>query len=317
MADEFRPTKESDLPELFELQRRVEVHDNIPVVTPWKEFEEVKDDPSTDLAKDMVMVVRDGKAIGYGRFWYRPSEDGSHARGHAIGAVDPAFRRQGVGSQILTWTIARGTESLATAPAHQERFIRTHVYDFEHEAIALYERHGFKPIRYYAELIRPLPEPIEVPESNGVDIVEWDDDRSEEVRQLMNLAFRDHWGSTTVDAVNWEHRIRRAGNRLDATYLALVNGRIVGASMNAHYPSDQQLTGRLDGWIATLGTHPEFRKRGIASALVEISCEQFRELGWDHAMIGVDSENPTGAYGLYQGLGFRPLYRLTSHQLQV
>jgi len=317
MADLLRPINQADLPELFELQRRVEVHDNIPIVTPWEEFEEIKDDPSTDLAKDMVLAVRDGRAIGYGRFWYRPSEDGNHAKGHAIGAVDPVFRRQGVGSQILTWTFARGTESLATAPAHQERYIRTHVYDFETEAVALYERHGFKPIRYYAELIRPLPEPIEVPEPHGVDIVEWDDDRSEEVRQLMNLAFRDHWGSTPVDAVNWEHRIRRAGNRLDASYLALVNGRIVGASMNAHYPTDQQLTGRLDGWIATLGTHPEFRKQGIASALVEISCERFRELGWDHAMIGVDSENPTGAYGLYQSLGFRPLYRLISHQLQV
>ncbi|MGI8515497.1 MAG: GNAT family N-acetyltransferase [Acidimicrobiia bacterium] len=317
MADQLRPITPSDLPELFDLQRRVEVHDNLPVVTPWDEFEDLKNDPSINLATNSVMVMRDGKAIGYGLTWDRLANDADHARAFALGTVDPLFRRQGVGSQILTWTIERGKKSLATAPALQGRFIRTHVYDFESEAIALFERHGLKPIRYFAELIRSLPEQITTPIPAGIKIVGWDENRSEEVRQVMNLAFRDHWGSTPLDEANWEHRLKRPGRRLDASYLALANGQVVGASLNEHYPSDTELTGRLDGWIGQLGTHPGFRKRGIASALIEISCEHFRQLGWNHAMIGVDSENPTGAYGLYQQLGFQPLYRQIQHQLQV
>ena len=118
MTDQLRPISTADLPELFDLHRRVEVHDDIPIVTPWEEFAEIKDEPSTNLDTDTVMVVRDGRAIGYGRMWYRPAEDGDHARAFAIGEIDPLFRRQGVGTRILRWTIDRCTEALrSTAPS--------------------------------------------------------------------------------------------------------------------------------------------------------------------------------------------------------
>ncbi|MBA2724949.1 MAG: GNAT family N-acetyltransferase [Actinobacteria bacterium] len=317
MADLLRPINQADLPELFELQRRVEVHDNIPIVTPWEEFEEMADDPSINLATGSVMMLRDDQAIGYGVIWARQAAEADLAKVLVLGTVDPQFRRQGVGSQILAWTIERGRELLATAAAHQERFVRTHVYDFETDAIALFERQGMNPIRYYAEMIRPLSEPIVSSVPKGIEIVGWDEERSEEVRQVLNGAFRDHWGSIPLDEANWEHRLRHPGRRLDVSYIALADGQVVGASLNDHYPSDTELTGRLDGWIGALGTHRDFRKRGVASALVGVSFAAFRNLGWDHAMIGVDSENPTGAYGLYQQLGFRPLYRQVQHQLQV
>lgn len=317
MTDQLRPISTADLPELFDLHRRVEVHDDIPIVTPWDEFEEIKDEPSTNLETDTVMVVRDGRAIGYGRMWYRRAEEADHARAFAIGEVDPLFRRQGVGSQILTWTIDRCTEALRSTATHQDRFVRTHAYDFEADAIALYQRHGLEPVRYFAELIRPLKESIPSPDLDGIEIVGWDQSRSEEVRQLINLAFRDHWGSTPVDRASWEHGLKSTGVRLDVSYLALADGNVVGACRNGHYPTDQELTGRLDGWIDVLGTHPDFRKRGIASALIEVSCDRFLQMGWDHAMIGVDSENPTGAFDLYLRAGFEPLHRMIQHQLQV
>jgi ribosomal protein S18 acetylase RimI-like enzyme len=35
-----------------------------------------------------------------------------------------------------------------------------------------------------------------------------------------------------------------------------------------------------------------------------MSLHRLREAGMDEAMLGVDSENPNGALGLYEGLGF-------------
>jgi ribosomal protein S18 acetylase RimI-like enzyme len=67
----------------------------------------------------------------------------------------------------------------------------------------------------------------------------------------------------------------------------------------------------------TLGTLRSHRKRGIASALVHTACHVFRGEGFTHAALGVDSENPTGAYHLYQRLGFTELNKSVQHQLEI
>ena len=39
-----------------------------------------------------------------------------------------------------------------------------------------------------------------------------------------------------------------------------------------------------------------------------------REVGLDEAMLGVDSENPNGALGLYEGLGFKVESRAAAYR---
>ena len=99
--------------------------------------------------------------------------------------------------------------------------------------------------------------------------------------------------------------------------MALDGPTIVGILLASHFPGDEEVTGRLDGWITTLGTLRSHRKRGIASALVMKACHAFQDLGFTHAALGVDSESPTGAYRLYQQLGFTELNKSVSHQLEV
>ena len=134
---------------------------------------------------------------------------------------------------------------------------------------------------------------------------------------MTNASFADHWGSTPVDREAWTHRLESFGVRLDLSLLALDGDRIVGMLLASHYPDDQTVTGRLDGWITTLGTVRSHRKRGIASALVVTACHAFQREGFTHAVLGVDSESPTGAYRLYQGLGFSELNKSVQHQLEV
>ena len=122
-------------------------------------------------------------------------------------------------------------------------------YEFEKEAIALYEKHGLKPVRYYYELIRPISEVSPIPATPGIAIVAWDPARDEELRQVTNAAFADHWGSTPVDPEAWRHRIESFGVRLDLSLMAVDGDQIVGMLLAAHFPGDEEITGRLDGWI--------------------------------------------------------------------
>jgi ribosomal protein S18 acetylase RimI-like enzyme len=316
MPVNLRPASAADLPAIHAVNRRVEVADKVPIVTPLEEFEDWLDDPHLSLAEDVRIAEITGEVVGYGRVWYRPSET-RESRAFVVGGVAPEYRRRGVGSLLLEWQLERARARVLTGPAELPRYIRTQAFESETEAIALYERHGMRPIRYYDELLRSLEGVPPVSEPDGISIVPWDASRTEELRQMGNLAFADHWGSTPMDAAAWAHRLESYGTRLEISWMALADARAVGFSINGHYPTDEELTGRLDGWVQTLATHPDYRRRGVASALVVRSCHSFVEAGFTHAALGVDSENPTGAYRLYERLGFQPLHRSVSHQLEV
>jgi ribosomal protein S18 acetylase RimI-like enzyme len=316
MPFDLEPLRADQLAELHALIRRCEVFDQIPYVSPREEIEEWADDPHIELTRDGRSVWDDGKMVGWALIFHTPGE-ADHARAFLAGEVDPEFRRQGLGSRIMEWSIERARERLHETSPNIPRFVRTAVYDYQEDCIALYERHGLKPVRFFTELLQPLDSAPQWSNPDGVEIVPWSDERSEEARLLFNLAFQDHWGSTPVDEAGWNHRLAGVGTRTDLSFLALAGGEVVAAVLNSHYPADQEVTGRLDGVIATLGTHPDHRQRGIASALIRRSLAAFAEAGFDHSIIGVDSDSQTGANRLYENLGFRPLHRLVQHQIEV
>ena len=86
---------------------------------------------------------------------------------------------------------------------------------------------------------------------------------------------------------------------------------------NARYEADDEVTGRRDGWIMTLGTLAEWRGRGVASALISASLDAFAAAGLTHAALGVDSSSPTGAARLYRSLGFETAARSVMYHLDV
>jgi ribosomal protein S18 acetylase RimI-like enzyme len=234
-----------------------------------------------------------------------------------MGGVDPAHRRRGHGTALLGWQIEGARRLLLAQPAELPRFIRTMAFDFERDAIALYQRHGLTAVRTTDEMLRPLAELPTAPAPDGVELVPWDEARTEELRALHNEAFADQWGTSTLDAAAWRHRLDQFGTRLDLSFVALAGGRAVGFAMNGHFPGDRDVTGRLDGWVQQLGTARAWRKRGVASALLAASCRAFAAAGLDHAMLAVDSDSLTGAQRLYERLGFRRLHRSIVHQLTV
>ncbi len=316
MSFSLRPVTAEDLPALHAVQRRIEEHERIPLATPLAEFEEWLDDPHLDLAADTRLVEVEGRIVAGGRVWHLPSGE-REERAYVIGGVDPAYRRRGIGSALLAWQIGRARERLRTMPGGLPLFVRATAYDFEHATLALYARHGLAPVRYTDELLRDLVVLPPRPEPPGIAIFAWDTARSEEARVAQNDAFADHWGSTPRDAAAWDHDLASSATRLDLSFLALDTrdgGRIVGVCRNGLFPDDEAVNGRRDGWILNISVLRSHRQRGIASGLIVASLEAFRTAGMTHSSLGVDSENPTGAYGVYERLGYRPVQRLIVHQ---
>ena len=62
--------------------------------------------------------------------------------------------------------------------------------------------------------------------------------------------------------------------------------------------------GYLRGYTEYISTHAEWRNKGIAGSLLASSLRELKARGMQDAALGVDTQNPGGAFQLYTKLGF-------------
>lgn len=315
MATQLRSLDPDDAGEMHRILRASEVHDRIPQVTSLAEIEEIFSEPHFDPAGHGRLVLRDGEPAGWGRLWHVPSGEGEE-RIYLEGTIHPGHRRRRAGDALFAWQVEAGTEALRATGA-DPGYLRCHCYEWEDGAAALYRSHGFEPVRWNDELLRPLDDLPRPAPPEGVVVSPWDREREEEIRLVKNAAFADHWGSTPTDAATWAAWMDGHGIRHDLSFVALAGDQVIGMSLNEHFPADEGLTGRRDGWIGSLAVVREWRGQGVATALIAHSLEAFARAGLTHAALGVDSENPTGAAGLYRRLGFEEIARWVTYQSEI
>jgi GNAT superfamily N-acetyltransferase len=254
--------------------------------------------------------------VAYGRIWHRPSGE-ILERAYLQGRVDPEYRGRGIGRELLGWQVntARGILEAVEAPI--PRFMRADEWDWIEGAHRLYRRFGMEPVRYFTDMVKPLDGREEFAPITGIEIVAYDRSRDASVLEALNRSFADHWGSTPTDMASYQHRLEGQGVAIDLSFLALCDGQVVGLSLNAHYPEDEELLGRRDGWVESLGVVKEWRRKGVATALLKASFNAFVDAGFTHAVLGVDTESPTDALKLYTGLGFEPTHRSITSELEI
>jgi mycothiol synthase len=319
MADfELRPARPDDIPAIGDLVRRGQVFDGEPRVLTDDEIQEDVDSTFFDLEVDSRVAVVDGAIVGWSNVWHPPAV-AVLDRVDLDGTVDPDHRRHGIGQVLFGWSVDRAHERLAGVTHGLPTAVRAHGEVEDEGRRRLYAQFGFEPARFTDELLQPLDGDLPaVQPPEGITLLPWPDDRDEELRHLRNETFRDHWGSSSVDAELWHDLVRGHNHRPDLSLIAVdADDVAVGLSVNWFYPEDTEVTGRKDGIIAILGTRRAWRGRGVASALIARSLAVFVEAGLDHALIEVDTENPSGAARLYRSLGFEPVRRSVTYLLSA
>lgn len=277
--------------------------DGIPMVVVVDEVHDMLHGRHIDPALDTRVVLLGDRLVGYMFVHHRPSGS-REERVYLDGGVDPEFRRRGIGSTLVAWAMDRARARMAPIDNDLPRVIRADSYDWREDQIALHRRFGLRPERYFHEMLRPLVAIPERPPVSGIAIIPWKAEHTEAARRLHNEAFSDHWGSIPADAESWEQWLGDYGCRVDLSFIAMDGASVVGLALNAHYPDDAAVHGRLEGWVDRLCTAQSHRGRGIASGLLVASMQAFAAAGFDHAALGVDSASPTGADRLYADLGF-------------
>jgi mycothiol synthase len=306
---QWQPIGRHDLNELSGLltaiERVDEPSERHSVSELYESFDEIDTDPDIDtiLARDS-----DGLLVAYG--WLRRVLfDVDPRRVYLDGGVHPDRRRSGVGTSLLRYQMRRARRWYVQCWTEGIGPLRI-ICPVEDKLVGkrrLCESLGLEPIRWFADLTHrftgALPDPG-VPD--GIRIVSMREEHLEAVRLAHNEAFADHWGSQAIDEAHWLEDMTRSTTRLGWSWVALDarTTEIVGYITNAAYEQDWPALGYSEGWTDRLGVRPGWRRRGIARALLAASMQSYREAGLEAAGLGVDTENPTGAYGLYAEMGF-------------
>jgi GNAT superfamily N-acetyltransferase len=313
---ELRPLSIDDTEAVVAVVNRFERHWDLPLATPAAQVHDDLIAPSIDLDGDTRGCWAGASLVGWGIVWHRPSGERLE-RAYLQGMVDPDHAGQGVGRRLLAWQIERARLRLAERDPSLPWHIMTNEWDVVTPSHRLYRRFGLLPARYNKEMIRSLDAPAVVEPPPGVTTTTWDRRLDERARLVRNEAFSHHWGSVPMDGEAFKHEMEANGSRLDLSFLAIGAGDVVGFCLNAVFPEDEGVTGRREGWVSSLGVRDGWGGKGIASSLLASSFNAFRAAGMTHSMIGVDSENPSGAFRLYQKMGYEMLYGNTSFQLTM
>ena len=68
---------------------------------------------------------------------------------------------------------------------------------------------------------------------------------------------------------------------------------------------ENQKFGRLWGYNDGIAVTKGYRRRGLARAMTSQSLVILRDQGMEYASLGVDTQNPTDALGLYESMGYK------------
>jgi mycothiol synthase len=301
---QLRQATHSDLPEIAALISEGLSFDGLTIVQTAEELEEEFGGPYCFLDQDVMVAECESRIIGVGYTYFLPSET-KEERCYTFGTVKPSYRRKGVGTEILQWTTERAEKLLRSTNRTIPKYLRSDVSTSNTSADFLFQKFNMRPVRWNEDLIIDLNQSPGVLSSPGYCVIPWDTSRDEEARVVKNLAFMDHWGSTPTSEEGWEQLVHGSTAKLDQSFFALdSDNNIVGLLLSHRYESDDETLGKRIGWIDKLATLSEHRGKAIGRSLITHALAAYRRDGLTHAALDVDTENPTGAYGLYTAVGF-------------
>ena len=220
--------------------------------------------------------------------------------------IHPDHRNNAMREFVLAWWEARSLQRLEGKNDGLPVVLGHFLYSHLTVDIDFLLAHGCEITRYYDELGCDLARPlVEAPIPEGIDVRPLDANRPDGL-MVHNASFSDHWGSQPLSEERWSAGFNE-WHLPEASFVAYDGTEPVAYVSCEAFPHEFEDRGWRHAWIGGVGTLRSHRKRGIASALIVRAMQVMAASGMEYALLGVDSENPTGAYGVYEDLGFAKL----------
>ncbi len=302
---QWRAATAEDIDAMHELFADAGRVDHPTYTEPREEIADTFTLPHIDHARDTILgFAADGTLVVAASALMHPSQE-VEAKVYLNGAVRPAYRRRGIGTVAIERSYARALQHLAGVDADVPGTIACYAQEKNPDAAALAERLGLQTARWFTSMVRDLRDPIpELSAPAGTVIENYTPARASAAMAARNDAFRDHWGSLPSVESSWRTFVDGPFLRPDLSTLLLEDGRIVAFCLASVNEDDWEALGASNTYIDLIGVVRDRRGRGYAPLVIAHTLAAARAAGLEKAVLDVDTASPTGALGLYEGLGF-------------
>jgi len=278
--------------------------------------EEIESSTGVDPGTDIVLAEIDGRVVADAIVDRAMRDD--IATYEMSGHVLPEFRRRGIGRALLRENLRRATERAAAEPPGQAAIARSHVEEREAGHRALMAAHGFEPIRWFFLMRRSTAGEIsDAPLPDGVELRPVTPDQHRAIFDAEREAFRDHWAAREPTEADFQLTFGREELDTNLWVVAWDGDEIAGVVQNWIWAEENTQLGVARGWLEHISVRRPWRRRGLGRAITAESLRRLAAAGMTEAILGVDADNPTGALGLYEGLGFEVDQRSQVYRLPL
>ena len=231
--------------------------------------------------------------------------------------VDPAWRRRGIGSWLQRMLEEHAAELSAAYPDRAAgRCSARWAADVERDRIALLNRFGFEPARYFFDMVRPTLDEIEEPAlPDGLEFRPLATTSSGSSGTPTSRPSCDHWGGFDSSEENFTQW--KSDPKFDPSLFVIAwdGDEIAGGVLNEINETENTAFNRQRGWLQQrLRSTPVASARAWARGGAPLTAGACATAGMTSAGLGVDADNPTGALGLYTGPASRSSFRSTAYR---
>jgi ribosomal protein S18 acetylase RimI-like enzyme len=223
----------------------------------------------------------------------QPAHTMQQYRTNIVGQVHPRYRRQGLGTYLLRWSVVQARRLLDACPADRPHLLSLRTEGLTPTAAQLYAQHGFT-LQFTEDVMRrPLDRTLPTtPLPPGIVLVPWTPQAAPQFFDVYQAAFQERLGYPGWSAEQWIAWITEDEDFCSQrSLLACADELPVGFIVSS------------DTWIVQVGVRPEWRARGVGSALVGEVLQRVHAVGGAEVLLTVNVNNPS-ATRVYRQLGF-------------
>jgi mycothiol synthase len=267
-----------------------------------EELAEPSDDPSRRTG-----VWSDGALVGFAEARVRGQMP--TIRVDLEGTVAPDHRGRGIGSHLIDWCLRRATgERDARIPGSPVDVSVTGYPDNPAQFELLASR-GFRTRTWEALMTCQLAavEPESVPQLPGFRVSTYEADRWDDVRVAHNESFSTDPGYVRWSQEEWRHWVEETAAARPALSLVAYEetaDQVVSYVISQEYDGIRETTGLRELYVSRVGTLPDYRGQGLARRLLAGVVGLAADDGFNQVALHADTNNPTGAFKLYEAAGF-------------